>query len=182
MFDLWAAICIAVSRIILPKRKPNWSQLTATVGLLTKVEKRKLVLKYHPDKLLHVLGRVPTICESNMSTIAMSALNLLFSDSYLEEKKSIMATMSQLDALYTKYLKSQKENKPPKEPKAPKEPKEPKEPNASKRKPTAYNNFVKITIPIIKAEHLYVTGKGELMKLAAAKWKELSTEEKAAFA
>jgi hypothetical protein len=179
MFDLWAAICIAVSRIILPKSKPNWEQLTATVGLLTKVEKRKLVLKYHPDKLSHVLGRVPTVCEIKMSTIAMSALNLLFSDGYLDEKKSIMATISELDTLYTEYLKSQKENKPPKEPK---EPKKIKDPSASKRKPTAYNNFVKITIPIIKAEHRDVTGKGEFMKLAATKWKQLSTEEKAAFA
>lgn len=168
LFNLWAAICAAAGRITLPLSKPNWNQLTATVDLITKIEKRKLTLTYHPDKLMHVLGRSPTPEEIKMSTIAMSALNLLFSEGYLREQKSIMATMSELDTLNKESKK--KEPKPPKEP-------------AQKRKPTAYNNFVKITIPIIKAESVNTTvGKGYYMGQAAARWKALSKEEQVSYA
>lgn len=178
MFNLWAAICTIAERITLPASNPNWNQLTATVQLLSKSNKRTLTLKYHPDKLSHVLGRNPTDEEIKMSTLAMSALNLLFSDDYLRQQKSIMATMAELDALNKVYVKSQKKPKPLKEPKPPKEPSE----EPTKRKPTAYNNFLKITIPAIKKEHGDVSGKGQLMKMASAIWNALSKEEKKAFA
>ena len=180
-FNLWATICTSAERITLPSKKPNWFQLTATVQLLSKISRRRLILKYHPDKLSSVLGTTPNDAEVKMSNLAMSALNLLFSENYQMQQKSIMATMWQLEELYRENKKPKpKEPKEPKEPKQPKEPKEPKQPKEPKRKPTAYNNFVRITSPQLKVENKK-GARGDMMKMLGEMWKNLSAEEKNAF-
>jgi hypothetical protein len=162
MFDLWLALCTITGRTGIADKLPKWNTLIETVAMISKLDRRKLMLQYHPDKLAMSLGgRSPTVEEIQMSNLAMSALNLLFSQNYILESKSIMATMTELDTLYKMYIKTDKKQ--------------------TKRKPSAYNNFVKQISLELKTNNKK-RERGDFMKEIGAMWKALSLEEKATYA
>jgi hypothetical protein len=74
-----SAVNVQPSSPPLPCR-PTERELIVAVELLARPDRRKLQRRFHPDRLKRSLGRDPTVVEQALSTKAMQAVNLLFSD------------------------------------------------------------------------------------------------------
>ena len=63
--------------VVLP---PNWMYFKRTLDVLHKADKRKLLLRFHPDRLMvrELSGRMPSPEEIALGTKAMTLLNALF--------------------------------------------------------------------------------------------------------
>jgi hypothetical protein len=79
-------------------RAPTGKQITFIVALLHDVDKRKMRLRFHPDRLQRTLARSPTEAEVAMANLAMSAVNLMFEQGG-DNSKSLQAALKELDAL-----------------------------------------------------------------------------------
>jgi hypothetical protein len=164
--------------------QPSWSVLLHAASMLTRLQKRKLILRYHPDKLAHELSRQPTEEEIKMSNLAMSVLNLLFSDNCQANEKSIMAAMKELNTLYIKYNipkpKTSPNNIPPEQKDSSHQKTQSPKKAKAKRNPTVYNLFVREKMPEVRAKHPN-SRPSEHMTMVAAIWRAMSTEDKDLF-
>jgi hypothetical protein len=56
---------------------PSYTELRSAVRIIPKQDTKKLRLRFHPDRLVRVIGHPPSGDEARMSTIAMQILNAL---------------------------------------------------------------------------------------------------------
>lgn len=170
MFDIWLVICQSAGLIInLQNKVPTWVQLVSTAAILPKIERRKLIIRYHPDKLTTSLGRSPTDNEIKMSNMAMSILNLLFHDNRYFNEKSVMSALTDLNVIYNKTTKP-----PPPRPAPEPKPK-------PKRKLTTYNKFVSANFAEVRAKTPNIRPVDVIREIAKI-WRELSEDQKKEFA
>mmetsp|Transcript_78 Transcript_78/g.236 ORF Transcript_78/g.236 Transcript_78/m.236 type:complete len:84 (+) Transcript_78:206-457(+) len=68
-----------------------------------------MLLRFHPDRLQHMLARSPTEAEVAMANLAMSAVNLMF-EGGAGNDKSLLSALKELDALRSPSVKADVNN------------------------------------------------------------------------
>ncbi|KAJ1619531.1 hypothetical protein T492DRAFT_848483 [Pavlovales sp. CCMP2436] len=88
---------------------PSSAQIYDFVAVLHNADKRKMLLRFHPDRLQHMLARSPTEAEVAMANLAMSAVNLMF-EGGAGNDKSLLSALKELDALRSPSVKADVNN------------------------------------------------------------------------
>ena len=79
-----------------PKQDPSYQQLRDAVTAIPRSDKRKLHLRFHPDKFASIIGRQPSEVESELATSVMQVLLGLCNPGSSE--RDIVATLKKLES------------------------------------------------------------------------------------